>query len=105
MLVFVPDINQQADDGDDQTTESSDFVGSQSEIDGSAATAILGGCCCFGDLQAHGLLRRLIRRQRHVSFSQPREVLLVVGVGGVEGDEGVVCEALNAVEICKFVHL
>jgi hypothetical protein len=32
----------------------------------------------------------LIRRQRLVPLGQPFQVCLIVGVGGVEGDEGVV---------------
>jgi hypothetical protein len=91
--VFVPDINDQTDDSDDQAAKRRDLVRSQAEVDGAGAAAVLRGGCYFDDFDAHGLF---IRRQRLVALGQPLQVLLVVGVGGVEGDEGVVCDAFDA---------
>jgi hypothetical protein len=68
--VLVPDVYRQTDDGNDQTTESSDLIGRQPEVDSSAATAVLGSGRCFGDLDAHLFLRR----QGRVAFSQPLQV-------------------------------
>ena len=43
------------------------------------------------------------RRQRLVAFLQPAQILGVIAVSGVEGDEGVVGEAEDGVELGELV--
>ena len=49
----------------------------------------------------------LLSRQGLVAFSQPREVMLVVGVGGIEGDARAIValnsvDAFNTITVVKF---
>ena len=44
-----------------------------------------------------GFKGRLIRRERGIAVLQPAQVRLVVGVGGIEGDESVVGEANDVI--------
>ena len=85
--MFVPDVHDQTDDSDDQAAKRRNLIGSQAEINGAGTAAVLCGGGYFDDFNAHGLF---LGRQGLVAFFQPLQVLLVVGVGGVHRDKGIV---------------
>ncbi len=46
-------------------------------------------------MSEHGSSGRFVSRQRLVAFGKPLKVFLVIGVGRVEGDAGVVGQTLH----------
>jgi len=68
VLVLVPDVYDQTDDGDDEAAKSRNLIGGQAEVDGAGATPVLRGGGYFDDFNAHGLL---LGGQRLVALGYP----------------------------------